>query len=124
MNIVLKRIYDDPAPGDGFRVLVDRLWPRGVSADRAQLDAWLKEVAPSTELRRWFHGGGSFDEFAARYRAELGGKPATVQAVAQLRELARERAPGRITLLYGASEPHNNHARVLAEYLAEAPPAD
>jgi uncharacterized protein YeaO (DUF488 family) len=119
MNIALKRIYDDPADDDGCRVLVDRLWPRGVSTERARLDAWLKEVAPSTELRRWFHAGGSFDEFTVRYRAELDANPATVQAVDELRELAAERAPGRLTLLYGAREPRDNHARVLADYLTD-----
>ncbi|SDJ82834.1 Uncharacterized conserved protein YeaO, DUF488 family [Cryobacterium psychrotolerans] len=130
-NIALKRIYDDPADDDGCRVLVDRLWPRGVSTERARLDAWLKEIAPSTELRRWFHNGGGFDEFALRYRAELDGNPASVQAVAELRALAAERAPVRVTLLYGARERRDNHARVLAEYLgadlaepAEAPAQD
>lgn len=123
MNIAIKRIYDEPADDDGYRVLVDRLWPRGVSRQRARLDDWLKDIAPSTELRQWYHGAGrleeSFDEFTARYRAELDGSPEAVRAVAGLRQLAAAREPGRVTLVYGAKDPHVNHARVLAEYLAE-----
>jgi uncharacterized protein YeaO (DUF488 family) len=126
MNIAIKRIYDEPADDDGYRVLVDRLWPRGISRERARLDDWLKDIAPSTELRQWYHGAGrlagSFDEFTARYRAELDGNPEAVQAVAGLRKLAAAREPGRVTLLYGATDPQVNHARVLAEYLEGAAP--
>ena len=119
MDIALKRIYDDPSPDDGCRVLVDRLWPRGVTRERAQLDAWLKDVAPSPELRSWWnHDPERLDYFAGRYRAELEGTPATVSAVAELRALAKAHAPGRITLVYGARDPQVNHARILAEYLA------
>ena len=118
MDIALKRIYEDPAPDDGCRVLVDRLWPRGVARERAHLDAWLKDVAPSPELRSWWnHDPERQGEFARRYRAELDESPATVSAVAELRELARAHASGRITLVYGARDPQVNHARVLAEYL-------
>lgn len=117
MDIALKRIYDDPAPDDGCRVLVDRLWPRGVTRERAELDAWLGDVAPSPELRRWWnHDPERLDEFAGRYRAELDGTPATVRAVAELRALAAGRA--RVTLVYGAKDPRVNHARILAEYLS------
>jgi len=108
MPLCLKRIYDDAAPSDGFRVLVDRLWPRGISKARAALDLWLKEVAPSPELRSWFdHRDDRFSEFAIRYRAELDGNPATEQ----LRRIVRENAV--TTLLYGAKSPTINHAIVL-----------
>lgn len=107
-----KRVYDDPAPGDGFRVLVDRLWPRGVTKERAALDLWLKEVAPSTELRTWFHArSDAFDEFAARYRDELGTNP----AVDELRRIGR--ANPTVTLLYSVKDPVRNHAVLLADYL-------
>ena len=119
MAFRIKRIYDDASDDDGCRVLVDRLWPRGISMERARLDAWLKDVAPSPALRSWWnHDAERLDEFAVRYRAELDGEPATVRAVAELRELA---AAGPTTLLYGARDPHVNHARILADYLE--PPA-
>jgi uncharacterized protein YeaO (DUF488 family) len=122
MSIRIKRIYDDVAADDGCRVLVDRLWPRGISRERARLDAWLKEVAPSPALRTWWnHDPKRLDEFAARYRAELDGDPETARAVAELRELA---AAGPTTLLYGAKDPGVNHARVLAGYLTDAPDRD
>jgi len=108
----IKRIYDPPAPDDGFRVLVDRLWPRGITKQRAALDLWLKDVAPSTELRTWFHAQhDGFGEFAERYRAELAANP----AVGELRAAA-ETHPA-ITLLYSVKDPERNHAAVLAEYL-------
>ena len=95
----VKRIYDDAAPDDGCRVLVDRLWPRGVSKERAELDRWLQDVSPSPELRRWWdHDPDRLDDFAARYRAELDGNP----AVDELRELIAEHAT--TTLLYGARD--------------------
>jgi len=113
MVYLVKRVYDDPAPSDGYRVLVDRLWPRGVTKERAALDLWAKEAAPSTELRRWFHAHpDQFAEFARRYRAELDANP----AAGQLRELAREYPT--VTLLYSVRDPANNHARVLADHLA------
>ncbi|ANF31140.1 MarR family transcriptional regulator [Leifsonia xyli] len=116
----VKRIYDPAAPEDGYRILVDRLWPRGVSKERAHLDLWLKEVAPSTELRRWFHHDASaeaevFDEFRTRYEQELDGNP----AVDQLRELAATHP--RITLLVGARDPELDHGKVLEEYLEHHP---
>ena len=112
MVVRVKRVYDDPAPGDGFRVLVDRLWPRGVSRERAALGQWAKEAAPSTELRNWFHAHtDQFDEFARRYRAELDGNP----AVGELRELTR--AHPVVTLLYSVRDAEHNHARVLAEVI-------
>jgi uncharacterized protein YeaO (DUF488 family) len=111
----VRRIYDDPSPDDGFRVLVDRLWPRGVSKERAALGLWLKEVAPSTGLRQWFHHEEPrFDEFRARYEAELDDNP----AVDELRALGREHPV--VTLLVGARDEHN-HGVVLEEYLEHHP---
>jgi len=115
MTIRIKRVYDAVCADDGCRVLVDRLWPRGITKEHAHLDAWLKDVAPSPALRSWWnHDPERLDDFAERYRAELDGEPATVRAVAELRELA---ATGPTTLLYGARDPRVNHARILAEYL-------
>lgn len=114
MEIRTKRIYDPPADEDGTRVLVDRMWPRGVRKADAAVDHWLRGVAPSPELRRWFgHDPARFDTFAAHYRAELDAKP---DAVAELTELA---ASGPLTLLYAARDRDYNHARVLADYLRE-----
>ena len=113
-SVVIKRIYEPAAADDGFRVLVDRLWPRGVSHERAALDLWLKEIAPSTELRVWFdHQEDRFGEFVRRYTAELDTNP----AVGQLRELIA--AHPVTTLLFGAKSPTLNEAAVLADYLAK-----
>ena len=113
MTIHIKRIYEPPASTDGFRVLVDRLWPRGVSKQDAALDLWLKEVAPTAELRNWFdHIPERFDEFTTRYRAELDNNP----ALDQLREvIASEKM---VTLLYGAKNETMNQAVVLQQYFA------
>ncbi|WP_109208950.1 MULTISPECIES: DUF488 family protein [Microbacterium] len=114
MEIRLKRVYDDPAPDDGFRVLVDRLWPRGLSKERAALDLWAKEVAPSTELRKAFHHGAmAWAEFETAYRAELDGPART--AVASLRA---ELAPHPVvTLLHAVHDDTRNHALILREAL-------
>jgi uncharacterized protein YeaO (DUF488 family) len=114
MEIRLKRVYDDPAAEDGFRVLVDRLWPRGLSKERAALDLWAKEVAPSTELRKAFHHDDlSWSGFEAAYRAELAGPTAT--AVASLRsELASHPV---VTLLHAVPDDTHNHALILREAL-------
>ncbi|HEY7382048.1 MAG TPA: DUF488 domain-containing protein [Beijerinckiaceae bacterium] len=110
--IRIKRIYDPPAPDDGYRVLVDRLWPRGIRKDAAQIDLWCKEVAPSTALRRWYdHDLAKWDEFRRRYRAELQRQPA---ALALLRDKA---ARGVLTLLYAAREPERNNAAALESIL-------
>lgn len=110
--IKLKRAYEPPARGDGTRVLVDRIWPRGVSKGAAALDHWLKEVAPSTELRRWFgHDPARWTEFRRRYRSELAQHP---EALAGLRRLARG---GPLTLVYGARDTEHNEAVVLRELL-------
>jgi len=109
----LKRVYLPPEAGDGTRVLVDRLWPRGLSKAETKLDLWLKEVAPSPELRKWFgHDPARFAEFTTRYRHEL---DANAAAIAQLRALADK---GTVTLLYGAHDEVHNQAQVLADYLA------
>ncbi|WP_460844587.1 DUF488 domain-containing protein [Nocardioides ultimimeridianus] len=105
-----KRVYDAPAAADGHRILVDRLWPRGVSEASAQLDEWLKDVAPSAELRTWFgHRPERFEEFAERYRAELDGSPDL--------ELLRARCGEHpvVTLVYAAKDPVHNHVRVLLD---------
>jgi uncharacterized protein YeaO (DUF488 family) len=118
MAFVIKRIYDPPEASDGFRMLVDRLWPRGVSKERAELDAWNRDIAPSPELRtEWHHDPTRFDEFAARYRAELDANPAAEALLALGGEHHREH--GRVTLLFGARDEHVNHAAVLLEWLAE-----
>jgi uncharacterized protein YeaO (DUF488 family) len=110
MDVRLKRAYDPAEPADGHRVLIDRLWPRGVSRERANLDAWEKELAPSTQLREWFrHQPGRFDEFRRRYVDELRSQPAALTA---LRRRARN---GTVTLVYAASDEEHNDAVVLAE---------
>lgn len=114
MTATIKRVYDTPAKSDGYRVLVDRLWPRGVSKERAKLDLWLKEIAPSTELRKWFgHDPKKWPEFQKRYRAEL---RANKEVVTQLKKLATKR---RVTLLFGARDVDHNEAAVLRDYIAK-----
>ena len=111
MNISLKRAYEPPAETDGVRVLVDRLWPRGVTKSRARIDLWLKDVAPSTELRKWFgHDPDRWPEFQKKYRAELKGNP----ALSELREQSRQ---GKITLVYAARDELHNDAVVLKQVL-------
>jgi uncharacterized protein YeaO (DUF488 family) len=113
-DIQIKRIYDDASDDDGWRVLVDRLWPRGVRKDQARLDDWQKEVAPSSELRKWFaHEPRRFDGFKERYREELDHN----QVVQALLETAA--AHHKLTLLYSAHDPAHNQAVVLKEYLVE-----
>ncbi|NLO05919.1 MAG: DUF488 domain-containing protein [candidate division WS1 bacterium] len=110
--IKLKRAYDAPSPQDGRRVLVDRIWPRGVSRDSAEIDEWMKEIAPSDDLRKWFgHDPALWDEFRARYFAELDEEP---ELVAQLREWADGHA---LTLVYGARDTEHNNALALKQYL-------
>jgi len=112
-GIHCRRIYTSPRPDDGLRVLIDRLWPRGLSKAHARLDWWFREIAPSTELRRWFgHDPARWEVFRRRYRAELDGRP---EAVAEL--LARAREAGIMTLLFAARDLEHNHARVLQDYL-------
>ena len=111
-NIKLKRAYEPPAAGDGMRILVDRLWPRGVKKAAAAIDMWAKDVAPSTELRQWFgHETNRWEEFCRRYVAELGQKPDLIK---ELRALARS---GQITLVFGAHDQTHNDAVVLRKVL-------
>lgn len=111
-ELSIKRVYLPPAADDGKRVLVDRLWPRGLSKHEAAVDVWLKDVAPSTALREWFgHDPAKWEEFRKRYLAEL----ANNAAVTELRALA---TAGRVTLLYGAHDEAHNQARVLLELLS------
>ena len=113
-QIRLRRVYDEPEPADGARVLVDKLWPRGVSKQAAQLREWAKDVAPSDELRRWYgHEPGKFDEFRRRYLAELD-QPEPQAAVARLRGLA---ADGPLTLLTATKDVQHSQAAVLADHL-------
>ncbi|ACI51294.1 protein of unknown function DUF488 [Gluconacetobacter diazotrophicus PA1 5] len=110
--IHVRRIYDPPEPAEGARILVDRLWPRGMSKARAALTLWLKDIAPSTELRLWFgHDPERWTEFQRRYRAELKANPAAVE---QVERLGRQ---GPVTLVYAAHDPDHNEAVVLADYL-------
>ncbi len=112
ITLRLKRIYDDPAPGDGFRVLVDRLWPRGVSKENAQLDLWLGDIAPSPGLRKWFnHDPVRWDEFIDRYHDELDERPEVIT------ELFQKATTSPITLLFAAKDVRHNHALALKMYL-------
>ncbi|MBV8457667.1 MAG: DUF488 domain-containing protein [Acetobacteraceae bacterium] len=113
-DIRLKRVYEPPAPEDGVRILVDRLWPRGLSKEKAAVDHWMKEIAPSAELRKWFgHDPDRWAEFRRRYMEELHQHTALLE---QIRELASER---RVTLLFGAHDQDHNDAVVLAEVLVK-----
>ena len=114
VNVRVRRVYDPPAGDDGQRVLVDRLWPRGLSKERARLDDWCKEIAPSNELRKWYgHDPDRYAEFARRYRAELD-DPERAAALAHLRELADQ---GRLTLLTATKRSDISEAAVLADLL-------
>ena len=111
-TIRLKRAYEEPAERDGLRILVERLWPRGLSKERAAVDLWVKEVAPSPELRKWYgHDPVKWDEFKKRYWAEL---EANEDAVADLRRRIREEP---VTFVYAARDEQRNSAAVLEEYL-------
>lgn len=113
-SVRTRRIHD--GPDGGVRVLVDRLWPRGVSKEAAQLDAWVREVAPSDELRRWFdHDPAKWDEFRRRFHAELDARP---DAVARLRELAGD---GELVLVFAARDGEHCNAAALLEYLLQRP---
>lgn len=116
MTVAVKRVYEPASDEDGVRVLVDRLWPRGVSKAKARVDLWMKEIAPSDALRRWFHHDESatWSEFQRRYRAELRANAALVD------ELRRLASRGRVTLLYSAKDEHRNQAIVLRQLLLKS----
>jgi uncharacterized protein YeaO (DUF488 family) len=115
LDVQAKRIYDPPDPDDGRRVLIDHVWPRGVSRERARLDEWARDLAPSDELRKLFdHVPARFARFRTRYRDELASRPE------RLNELRRQAATGRVTLLYAARDQEHNNAVVLTELLRDA----
>lgn len=119
MAVRIKRAYEPAEATDGYRVLIDRLWPRGVSKEGARLDEWARELAPSGELRRWFgHEPDRFDEFRRRYLAELG------EQTEKVRELRRRSSRARLTLVYSAHDTEHNDAVVLAELLRGAADAE
>jgi uncharacterized protein YeaO (DUF488 family) len=113
-DVRLRRVYDPPTTDDGRRILVDRIWPRGVSKAEAAIDLWAKDVAPSTELRRWFgHDPARWQEFTRRYREELKVRPES------WRPLVEAAAEGPMTLVYGARDEEHNQAVVLRQFLEE-----
>lgn len=110
--IKIKRVYEQPEETDDYRVLIDRLWPRGLTKEKAKVDLWLKDIAPSTELRKWFsHDPAKWDEFKNRYCEEL---KKNNQFVSKLVDLLKN---GKLTLVYGAKDEEHNEAVVLKEYL-------
>jgi uncharacterized protein YeaO (DUF488 family) len=110
----IKRVYEEPSRDDGMRILVDRLWPRGLTKEKASIDLWLKEVAPSTELRKWFgHDPDKWKEFQKRYRQELRDNK---ELVSLLKEKIKK---GTVTLVYGAKDEKHNEALVLKEWLGD-----
>ena len=109
----IKRVYDTPSKDDGFRVLVDRIWPRGLSKETARIDLWLREIAPSAGLRKWFgHDPAKWPTFKTRYEKELDSKSALIEEL-----LTLEKNYGIVTLVYGARDTEHNNAVVLKEYL-------
>ncbi len=115
-NVKVRRIYDEPTPADGTRVLVDRIWPRGMTKARAHLDQWRKEIAPSTELRKWYHHDPArFEEFTRRYHEELT-ETRHMAALRELRDLAKH---GTLTLLTATTEVNRSEAAVLADLVRE-----
>lgn len=112
MAIHIKRVYDPPTQDDGYRVLVDRIWPRGLRKDQAGIDLWLKDIAPSTALRQWFnHDPAKWHEFKTRYFREL------LRHADLVGQLRRKAEASRLTLLYSAKDTENNNAAALKEYL-------
>jgi uncharacterized protein YeaO (DUF488 family) len=116
MRIAIKRAYEDPAPADGYRVLVDRVWPRGRTKDALALDEWAKDLAPSAGLRKWFgHDPGKWRTFQERYRQEL----EAPEQRQRLHDLLRTAAKGTLTLVYGARDEEHNQATVLRDVLSQ-----
>ena len=117
----IKRAYLPAEPADGHRILIDRLWPRGLSKEAAAIDEWAKEVTPSTALRQWFgHKEENFEEFAHRYREEQDGNPVATDFARHCHELLQQ---GNVSLIYGARSTTCNHARVLREWILGQPKA-
>lgn len=117
MTISVKRVYDKPSTEDGYRVLVDRLWPRGLSHEVAHVDLWLRDIAPSTELRKWYdHVVERWPEFQSRYRAELEGHGELLDLIHDI-----ERHRTHVTLLFAARDEEHNEAQVLGVVLAQRP---
>ncbi len=117
-SIKTKRIYEKPEANDGFRILVDRLWPRGLKKERAAIDLWLKEIAPSNDLRKWFgHEKPRWEDFRKRYGDELAGK---ADLLASLSNLVKEK--GKVTLLFAASDEAHNNAVALKEFIESGSP--
>jgi uncharacterized protein YeaO (DUF488 family) len=113
-HVRLQRAYDEPTPDDGYRVLVDRVWPRGRTKEHLRLDEWTRDLGPSTRLRKWFgHDPARWTEFQVRYRAELG-DPGRSRTLDELAERARQ---ARVTLVFGAQDTEHNQARVIADEL-------
>jgi len=113
MTIVLKRVYEPPAAGDGYRVLVERLWPRGLSKERARLDLWLKDAGASDELRKWFgHDPGKWEEFRSRYFVEIRNRP---EVIRELKDITATNPA--VTFLFAAHDEEHNNARALKEFL-------
>ena len=112
MQLLLKRVYESASSDDGVRILVDRLWPRGLSKDAAKIDLWLREIAPSTALRRWFnHEPDKWDEFRQRYSAEL------MENAGAVRSILEKASSSKVTLLFAAKDETRNNAVALREYL-------
>jgi uncharacterized protein YeaO (DUF488 family) len=119
LDVCSKRVYDPPDRSDGYRVLIDHIWPRGVSRERARLDEWARELAPSAALRKWFdHRPARFAEFRARYRAEL------IEHADRVYELRCRATDSRLTILYAARDREHNNAVVLTELLRDGEAAD
>ena len=117
MDVKLKRVYEAPSEDDGFRILTDRLWPRGISKEKAQLGVWEKAIAPSPELRKWFgHDPEKYEEFRKRYLEELSHNEETDHFISLVRENLEK---GPVTLLFGAKDTEHNRAVVLKEFLGD-----
>lgn len=118
LTIHVKRIYKAPSPEDGVRILVDRLWPRGMSKERAAIDEWMKEIAPSPELRTWFgHRPERFAIFAKEYELQLSKDPIRYERAVRICEMAVQK---HVTLVYAAKDPVHNHANVLRDWLVHS----
>jgi len=116
-SLKMKRIYEGIAPEDGFRILVDRLWPRGIKKENAGVDLWLKDIAPSPELRKWFcHDPEKFEDFKVRYLEELETEPVKQKAV---RSVLQKLEEGDVTFVYAAKDPVHNHVVVLRDYFLD-----